>query len=118
MASSPRVVPRGDAATGYLTRAQADALSGTAPVVVPAPGTGGSAGATAASEAALNLGAIERTEVQTRLAALGYDPRGIDGKFGSGTRAAIRSWQGDNGLTATGYLNADQLARLRGQRRN
>lgn len=111
-------VARGDAATGYLTRAQADALSGSAPVVVPAPGTGGSAGATAASEAALNLGAIERTEVQTRLAALGYDPRGIDGKFGSGTRAAIRSWQGDNGLTATGYLNADQLARLRGQRRN
>lgn len=107
-------VSRGEPATGYLTRAQFDVLKGsggTAPVVV-----GG--GATAADEAGLNLGAVERTEVQTRLAALGYDPRGIDGKFGPGTRRAISAWQGDNGLTATGYLNRDQLARLRSQRRN
>ena len=75
-------------------------------------------GAEAADEAGLNLGAVERTEVQTRLAALGYDPRGIDGKFGPGTRRAISAWQGDNGLTATGYLDRDQLARLRSQRRN
>ena len=69
-------------------------------------------------EARLDLGSIDRTEVQSRLSALGYDPNGIDGRFGPGTRRAISAWQGDNGLTATGYLNRDQLARLRSQRRN
>ena len=73
---------------------------------------------TAQDEARLNLGPVERTEVQSRLSALGYDPKGIDGRFGPGTRRAISAWQGDNGLAATGYLNADQLARLRDQRRN
>lgn len=108
---------RGEAATGYLTGAQYSALRGgssapAVPVVTPGPG------ATAEDETRLALDAISRTEVQSRLSALGYDPNGIDGRFGSGTRRAISAWQGDNGLAATGYLNADQLARLRAQRRN
>ncbi|SDL69492.1 peptidoglycan-binding domain-containing protein [Paracoccus chinensis] len=111
---------RNEAATGYLTGAQYSALRGgtstpaapAVPVVTPGPG------ATAEEEARLALDAIGRTEVQSRLSALGYDPNGIDGRFGSGTRRAISAWQGDNGLAATGYLNADQLARLRAQRRN
>lgn len=103
---------RGVAGTGYLTASQLETLKGGGvPVVTP------SGGATAADEAGLNLGPVERTEVQSRLSALGYNPRGIDGRFGPGTRAAIRAWQGDNGLAATGYLNAAQLQRLRGQRR-
>ena len=103
---------RGVAGTGYLTASQLETLKGGVPVVTP------SGGATAADEAGLNLGPVERTEVQSRLSALGYNPRGIDGRFGPGARAAIRSWQGDNGLAATGYLNAEQLQRLRTQRRN
>ncbi|SHM13336.1 Peptidoglycan-binding (PGRP) domain of peptidoglycan hydrolases-containing protein [Paracoccus solventivorans] len=114
---------RGMAATGYLTAEQLRTLrslgAGTA-----AGGTTGTsttagtttAGATQADEARLALGEIARAEVQARLSALGYDPKGVDGKFGSGVRAAISRWQGDNGLAATGYLNAEQLARLRAQR--
>ena len=108
---------QGDAVTGYLTAAQVRTLRGgtSAPAVpVVTPGRG----ATAEDEARLDLGSIDRTEVQSRLSALGYDPNGIDGRFGPGTRRAISAWQGDNGLTATGYLNRDQLARLRSQRRN
>ena len=64
----------------------------------------------------LGLRLRRSAEGQARLSALGYDPKGVDGKFGSGVRAAISRWQGDNGLAATGYLNAEQLARLRAQR--
>lgn len=108
---------QGDAVTGYLTAAQVRTLRGgtSAPAVpVVTPGRG----ATAEDEARLDLGSIDRTEVQSRLSALGYDPNGIDGRFGPGTRRAISAWQGDNGLAATGYLNADQLSTLRAQRRN
>lgn len=110
---------RGMAATGYLTAEQlrtlrsagAGTATGTTTGATPATG-----GATEADEARLALGEIARVEVQARLSALGYDPKGVDGKFGSGVRAAISRWQGDNGLAATGYLNAEQLARLRAQR--
>lgn len=106
---------RGEPATGYLTAPQWKALrdGGSAPAPAGAAG-----GATAVDEIRLNLGTTERTEVQTRLAALGYDTRGIDGTFGSGTRAAIRRWQGDNALPVSGYLNGEQLQQLRRQRRD
>lgn len=109
---------RGMAATGYLTAEQLRTLRSVG--AGTATGTTGTttttAGATEADELRLALGEIARAEVQARLSALGYDPRGVDGKFGSGARAAISRWQGDNGLAATGYLNAEQLARLRAQR--
>lgn len=109
---------RGMAATGYLTAEQLRSLRSVG--AGTATGTTGTttttAGATEADELRLALGEIARAEVQARLSALGYDPRGVDGKFGSGARAAISRWQGDNGLAATGYLNAEQLARLRAQR--
>lgn len=109
---------RGMAATGYLTAEQLRTLRSVG--AGTATGTTGTtttaAGATQADEARLALGEIARAEVQARLSALGYDPKGVDGKFGSGVRAAISRWQGDNGLAATGYLNAEQLARLRAQR--
>ena len=34
----------------------------------------------------------------------GHDPRGVDGIFGPGTRAALSAWQTAEGLEATGYL--------------
>lgn len=65
-----------------------------------------------AAEKALNLIRDGRRNVQRDLSLLGYDPRGIDGLFGAGTRAAITAWQGDNGFAPTGYLTTDQLREM------
>lgn len=64
------------------------------------------------TEAAMGLTREHRFSAQVRLSLLGYDPRGIDGVFGPGTRAAIREWQGDEGFTATGYFNHRQAEQL------
>jgi len=45
------------------------------------------------AEQALDLNRNTRREVQRDLSILGFDPRGIDGIFGPGTRAAISAWQ-------------------------
>ncbi len=39
--------------------------------------------------------------VQTALERLGYDPNGLDGIFGAGTRSALTAFQRDQGLTET-----------------
>lgn len=33
----------------------------------------------------------------------------VDGKFGTGTRSAVRAWQGDHGFDTTGRIDASQL---------
>lgn len=63
-------------------------------------------------EQALGLTRDERRAIQRDLTILNFDPRGIDGIFGPGTRAAVTAWQGANRLTATGYLNRDQIFEL------
>lgn len=63
-------------------------------------------------ETRLNLSRDERRAVQRHLALLGFDPRGIDGVFGPGTRGAITSWQRREGLVATSFLDRDQIHRL------
>lgn len=50
--------------------------------------------------------------VQRVLAGQGHFTSVIDGRFGSGTRAAIRAWQAANGMPATGYLTAAQAQQL------
>jgi len=67
------------------------------------------------AEVQLNLSRAERAQVQRQLTLLTYDTRGIDGIFGNDTRAALTRWQRDNGLPATGYLNADAVKRLKRQ---
>jgi peptidoglycan hydrolase-like protein with peptidoglycan-binding domain len=67
------------------------------------------------AEAALGLSREARRAVQRDLELLGHDPRGIDGVFGRGTRAAIAAWQRVNGAPATGYLTASQVALLQEQ---
>ncbi len=67
------------------------------------------------AEAALGLSREARRSVQRDLEILGYDPRGIDGVFGRGTRAAIRSWQAANGLPGTGFLTGNQVVQLQEQ---
>lgn len=66
-----------------------------------------------AGEAALGLTRNARRDVQRDLSLLGFDPRGIDGVFGPGSRSAIRAHQRSLGLTETGYLNTEQLRSLR-----
>jgi len=63
-------------------------------------------------EASLNLSRNERRAIQRDLTILGYEPRGIDGIFGGGTRAAISVWQGANGQTQTGYLTRAHIFEL------
>lgn len=65
-----------------------------------------------AAEAALNLSRDARREIQRDLSILDYDPRGIDGIFGPGTRGAIQGWQRTQGLDVTGYLSGNQVSRL------
>jgi peptidoglycan hydrolase-like protein with peptidoglycan-binding domain len=64
------------------------------------------------TEEQLDLSREARRAVQRDLTMLGFDTRGIDGLFGSGTRGAIRSWQEGEGLEASGYLTAEQIARI------
>lgn len=73
----------------------------------------------AALESALDLDRDARRAVQRDLEILGYDPRGIDGIFGPGTRAALRAWQEDTGFEPSGYLSGNQIVLLqeRGARR-
>ncbi len=77
-------------------------------VTVPpaAPDTG------AVAEAALGLSVEQRRQVQAWLEALGFDPRGIDGQFGPGTRGAIRSFQRSKSLAETGFLSAEVITAL------
>lgn len=60
-------------------------------------------------EAALNLTRDERRAIQRDLTILGYEPRGIDGVFGAGTRAALRLWQANNRFDSSGFLNREQI---------
>lgn len=62
-----------------------------------------------AAEAALGLDRTDRRNIQRNLSLLGYNPRGIDGIFGPGSRAAIKAWQRANGYDPTGYLTAQQV---------
>ena len=64
------------------------------------------------AETALNLSREQRRGIQADLVTLGFDTRGVDGIFGNGTRAAVRSWQSREGVRETGYLDAGQIATL------
>ena len=103
--------------TGYLNRTQLTALTGRAEArpdpATPAPAPGDTATAAARAELNLGLTRAERVQIQRNLIALGYDPKGADGLFGSGTREAIRAWQRNTGLAATGYMTAAQIQSLR-----
>jgi len=59
------------------------------------------------------LSLSERTDLQRRLNALGFDTAGIDGRIGPATVAAVQAWQRSVGLPPDGYINAELLARLR-----
>ena len=66
-----------------------------------------------AAEDALKLNREARRQIQRNLSILGFNPRGIDGIFGRGTRAAISAFQGRNGFDETGYLSGNQISVLK-----
>ncbi len=55
----------------------------------------------------------ERQQMQRLLSAAGFNTRGVDGKIGPNTVAAIRGFQKANGLISDGYASLNLLNRLR-----
>lgn len=90
-------------------------IEGDIPSSLELVGTGFAVSTPEQIEAALGLSRGERRRIQQDLTVLGYNTRGIDGVFGNGTRAALRSWQQRERLPRTGYLTADQVSILRQQ---
>ena len=54
----------------------------------------------------------EVLELQKALLSLGFDPNGTDGKFGSGTRTAVKAYQKSRGLTVDGKAGNITLSLL------
>jgi peptidoglycan L-alanyl-D-glutamate endopeptidase CwlK len=52
------------------------------------------------------------TALQTRLKELGFDPNGVDGNFGPGTKAALIAFQKSKGLTADGIAGPQTMGAL------
>ncbi len=57
----------------------------------------------------------ERQELQKRLSANGYYDGKFDGKIGEGSRAAIKAFQAQAGLTQDGHPSMEVLSVLRGR---
>jgi len=64
--------------------------------------------------AATNM--AEKREIQQRLKAKGLYDGNIDGKSGTGTREAIRSFEKQSGMAVNGYPSREVLLRLRQSR--
>jgi len=65
-----------------------------------------------AAEDRLNLSRAQRRKIQRNLSVLGFNPRGIDGLFGRGSRTAIAAWQQSRGIDGYGYLTGNQISAL------
>lgn len=67
------------------------------------------------AEEALSLSRDERRDIQRDLTILDFDPRGIDGIFGPGSRSAVTNWQQQNGFSQTSYLTREQITQMDAQ---
>lgn len=67
------------------------------------------------AEEALGLTRDQRRDVQRDLTILNFDPRGIDGIFGAGSRSAILNWQQQSGFSQTSFLTREQINQLDAQ---
>lgn len=59
------------------------------------------------------LSVIQVKEIQRLLNLSGHDVGDVDGKIGSKTREAIRTWQLENGFAGDGYANLELLGELK-----
>lgn len=66
------------------------------------------------TDALIRTGSIgpEVEQLQQRLKQLGYYEGGLDGQFGSGTRAAVERFQAQHGLRSDGMAGEETLAAL------
>ena len=55
----------------------------------------------------------EIKKLQTELSRLGFDPNGIDGKYGNGTFKAVQQFQKANGLQVDGQAGTNTLAAIK-----
>lgn len=53
-------------------------------------------------------------QLQQLLAQHGFDPRGLDGAFGPGTRSAVTNFQRQNGIATDGVVGAQTVSLLTG----
>ena len=51
--------------------------------------------------------------MQTALSRLGFDPNGIDGKYGNGTFKAVQAFQKANGLAVDGQAGPDTMKSMK-----
>ncbi len=84
------------------------------PSATPVPTTNGSA---SGSFTTLRYGSSgeQVRAMQQALNGLGYDTKGVDGKFGRGTEAAVKQFQRSNGLGVDGLAGAKTLTLLYSQ---
>ena len=75
---------------------------------------GGGALRVSPPEDAPRLGRELVISVQSHLAQQGFDPNGIDGVFGSGTKAAVKAFQRANALVPDGFLDHATLQAIVG----
>lgn len=54
----------------------------------------------------------ERLDLQRSLTAAGFDTRGVDGRIGPNTVAAVKAWQKANGRVPDGFASLDVLNNL------
>lgn len=74
--------------------------------------TGGERNRLLAQERALGLSPAALRLVEARLQALGLEPGVVDGQFDPRSRRAIRQFQRERALPATGFLDRPTVARL------
>jgi peptidoglycan hydrolase-like protein with peptidoglycan-binding domain len=60
---------------------------------------------------------VDVEQLERNLAALGYSPGTVDRDFTYATASAVRAWQEDHGLEATGEVELGRVAFLRGGQR-
>ena len=96
----------------YIIRRYNNSVAYALAIGMTADGIAGRPGLVAAWPDEAPLSRDQRLGAQRALAAAGFDPGGVDGIVGSGTRRALRGWQQANGLTPDGHLTAALADRL------
>ncbi len=96
----------------YVIRRYNNSVAYALAIGMTADGIAGRPGLVAAWPDEAPLSRDQRLGAQRALTAAGFDPGGIDGVVGAGTRRALRAWQQANGLIPDGHLTAALADRL------